>query len=169
MKLLLYSGLLYIIIIAIVLTLQPRIMFTADGRWKEFGIGRDPERYTWIPFWLFAILTAIISYMFVLLIAGEGSLPGVDVMKETVVINQESLSQPIQEISKSKNINTNSQQASSAVRKRTPSVQDMKPGYYILNAEETVKKGIPKYIYLGPEPPNLIYNHSEVNNSIDAE
>jgi hypothetical protein len=143
-------------------------MFTADGRWKEFGIGRDPERYTWIPFWLFAILTAIVSYMFVLLIAGEGSLPGVEVMKETVVINQESL--PVQEISKNKTTNNNSQQATtSTVRKRAPSVQDMKPGYYILNAEETAKKGIPKYIYLGPEPPNLIYNHSEINNSIDAE
>jgi len=167
MKLLLYSGLLYIIIIAIILTLQPSIMFTADGRWKEFGIGRDPERYTWIPFWLFAILTAIVSYMFVLLIAGEGSLPGIEVMKETV-ISQESL--PIQEVTKTKNkITENNLQSVSSGRKRAPSVQDMKPGYYILNAEETAKKGIPKYIYLGPEPPNLIYNHSEINNSIDAE
>jgi hypothetical protein len=165
MKLLLYSGLLYIIIVAIVLTLQPSIMFTADGRWKEFGIGRDPERYTWIPFWLFAILTAIVSYMIVLLIAGEGTLPGIEVMKETV-ITQESI--PIQEISKTKTTNNSLQESTPTIKKRSPTVQEMKPGYYILNAEETAKKGIPKYIYLGPEPPNLIYNHTGVN-SLDTE
>ena len=158
MKLLLYSGLIYIVIIAIVLTLQPRIMFTADGRWKEFGIGRDPERYTWIPFWLFAIIVAILSYMFVLLVAGEGSLPGVEVMKDTVV-TQEVVSLPKQ----------SSPLAQVSARKKAPSVQDMKPGYYILNAEETAKKGIPKYIFLGPEPPNLIYNHPDASAQADIE
>lgn len=161
MKLLLYSGLIYIVIIAIVLTLQPHIMFTADGRWKEFGIGRDPERYTWIPFWLFAIIVAILSYMFVLLVAGEGSLPGVEVMKETVV-TQEVISLPKQPSPLA--------QVSSSIRKKASATsQEMKPGYYILNAEETAKKGIPKYIYLGPEPPNLIYNHPGASMDADIE
>ena len=35
---------------------------------------------------------------------------------------------------------------------------ELKSGYYILDTNETVKKGFPKYIYLGPEAPNLIYN-----------
>ena len=29
----------------------------------------------------------------------------------------------------------------------------MKPGYYMLNKEESIQKGIPKYVYLGPEVP----------------
>jgi hypothetical protein len=36
----------------------------------------------------------------------------------------------------------------------------MKSGYYILDVNETAKKGIPKYIYLGPEAPNLIYHNT---------
>ena len=44
-------------------------------------------------------------------------------------------------------------------RKRPSTMGDMKKGYYILDANETMKKGIPKYIYLGPEAPNLVYHH----------
>jgi hypothetical protein len=36
-----------------------------------------------------------------------------------------------------------------------------KPGYYILNTNETIKHGVPKYIYLGPEAPNLVYQNTE--------
>ena len=44
--------------------------------------------------------------------------------------------------------------------KRTSSASlNMKPGYYILDTKETIKTGIPKYIFLGPEAPNLVYNN----------
>jgi hypothetical protein len=44
----------------------------------------------------------------------------------------------------------------------------MQPGYYILNVNETMKKGIPKYIYLGPEAPNLVYhNMTESNGQLE--
>ena len=53
--------------------------------------------------------------------------------------------------------------AGASVRKRVATaVEEMKPGYYILNAEETAKKGVPKYIYLGPEPPRLVYNGGDL-------
>ena len=29
----------------------------------------------------------------------------------------------------------------------------MKPGYYMLDKEESIQKGIPKYVYLGPDVP----------------
>ena len=51
----------YILGIAVILFLRPRIMFKPGGNWKEFGIGRG-ENYTVIPFWLFAIFWAFISY-----------------------------------------------------------------------------------------------------------
>ena len=51
----------YILGIAVILFIRPRIMFKPGGNWKEFGIGRG-ENYTVIPFWLFAIFWAFISY-----------------------------------------------------------------------------------------------------------
>jgi hypothetical protein len=146
MKLLLYSGLLYLTGIAILLVWRPALMFREDGTWKEFGIGRNPHFYTWLPFWLFAIVWAIVSYLVVLLFAGANVLPGVSAVENAGAPELTEL--------------TN---ASASVRKRVATaVDEMKPGYYILNAEETAKKGVPKYIYLGPEPPRLVYNGGDI-------
>jgi hypothetical protein len=147
MYLLIYSGLLYLLGISIVLMLKPEIMFSSDGKWKEFGIGRVKERYTWLPFWLFAIMWAIMSYMVVLVIASHteyGSNSEMPIANEIIMpenVTTKSLSPtPI----------------AHSTQKLTS--HDMKKGYYILNTEETMKKGIPKYIYLGPEAPNLVFH-----------
>jgi hypothetical protein len=79
MKLLVYSGALYLIGISIILVLKPDLMFSKEGTWKEFGLGRDKMKYTWMPFWLFSIIWSILSYMLVLLMAGSNGLPGVSV------------------------------------------------------------------------------------------
>lgn len=156
MKVLLFAGILYLFVIGSVLVLRPQLMFTAKGAWKEFGIGRNPELYTWMPFWLFAILSAILSYMFVLLIAGVGSLPGVDVVNEVVI------SEPAENIPLSRRgramASASASANASASASPTDGAGEMKSGYYVLDAIETAKKGVPKYIYLGPEPPNLVYN-----------
>jgi hypothetical protein len=156
MKLLVYSGLLYLIGISIILILKPELMFAKDGKWKEFGLGRNKELYTWIPFWLFSIIWAIISYIIVLIIADANVLPGVEVSKD--------ISIP-EEIVRKENISKNSSIEEHISLKNTikkqPSSIDMKPGYYILDAQETINKGIPKYIYLGPEAPNLIYKSTD--------
>ena len=49
MKLLLYSGILYLLGIGGLLFIKPEFMFREDGSWKEFGVGRDPENFTWMP------------------------------------------------------------------------------------------------------------------------
>ncbi len=154
MKVLFFAGILYLFVIGSVLVLRPQLMFTAKGAWKEFGIGRNPELYTWMPFWLFAILAAILSYMFVLLIAGVGSLPGVDVVNEVVI------SEPAENIPLSRRGRSVAPTASP-----TDGAGEMKSGYYVLDAIETAKKGVPKYIYLGPEPPNLVYNAGRGGNN----
>jgi hypothetical protein len=142
MKLLIYAGCLYLIGITIVLLLQPSLMFRENGTWKEFGTGRDTHHHTWMPFWLFSIVWAILSYMIVLLIASTNSLPGVQTIETPIGDSEEVLN-------------------SMTSRQRQKAFDtEMKPGYYILNTEAGVngKKGIPKYVYLGPETPNLIYN-----------
>jgi hypothetical protein len=128
MRLLIFSGVLYLIGVASVLLMRPPLMFTPDGVWKEFGIGRNPETHTWMPFWLFCILWALVSYMSIVLLADAGLLPGLWVSHVEV--------------------------ETPAIRKNTGSKSSgPKPGYYMLNTEGSGVEGVPKYIYLGPAAP----------------
>lgn len=158
MTLLIYAGLLYLIGISVALILKPNLMFAKDGSWKEFGLGRNKHKYTWMPFWLFALSWAIISYVIVLVIASATGLAGVsnniDVPVKNNSIEPENISMKAMSPVLSEN----------GSRRKPSSSNEMKPGYYILDTNETVKRGVPKYIYLGPEAPNLIYN-----NTVDAE
>lgn len=154
MTLLIYSGLLYLVGISIVLILKPELMFTKDGSWKEFGLGRNKHKYTWMPFWLFAISWAIVSYVIVLVIASATGIAGVSNVTDIPV--QSELIDP-------ENISYKSMAPASMgnSKKRINGTNDMKPGYYILDSNETMKRGIPKYIFLGPEAPNLVYHNTE--------
>ena len=152
MKQLLWSGLLYLVGVASLLVTKPTLMFTEEGHWKEFGIGRDERYYTWMPFWLFAIMWAIISYLIVTTVFGSaepismnvsesvspGSIPVTSVESMTEVVSQP----------------------------KVKKANEMKSGYYVLDSEATSKKGIPKYIYLGPEAPELVYNEGAIGASI---
>ena len=157
MSLLIYSGFLYLLGISVVLILKPELMFAKDGTWKEFGLGRNKTKHTWLPFWLFAISWAIISYVIVLVIASTTGLGGVsnniDVPVQNDSLEPENVS-----------IKSMTPVLSNGLKKKPNTANDMKPGYYILDANETIKRGVPKYIFLGPEAPNLVYH-----NSLDSE
>ena len=157
MSLLIYSGLLYLLGISIILTFKPDVMFTKEGNWKEFGLGRSKSRYTWMPFWLFAIVWAILSYLFVLVVASHTGLGGVTHNTE-ISVSKDTI--------EPENVSTKSM-SPVLPRKKPTTMGDMKKGYYILDTTETIKKGIPKYIYLGPEAPNLVYNHETDDVSSD--
>ena len=126
MKVLLLSCLFYLIGIALILYIKPRIMFHENGNWKEFGIDQD-SKHTWFPFWLFCIVWAFISYglsSFTYHIVGSTTT---DENSDVVELN-----------SKPKKSSKNS----------------MKSGYYVLDKEAYEDNGIPKYIFLGSEAPN---------------
>ena len=128
MRLLIFSGILYLAGVALVLSLRPTLMFTDDGIWKEFGIGKNPDTHTWLPFWLFCILWSVVSYLLCVLLADAGVLPGLWVSHVEV----------------------------EAPAVKTPSIPKGKtpvPGYYMLNTEGSGIEGVPKYIYLGPAAP----------------
>ena len=133
MRLLIFSGALYLAGVAMLLMLRPSLMFTSDGVWKEFGIGRNPETHTWMPFWLFCILWAILSYLIVILLADAGALPGL------WVSHLEVEAPALSGHSKGKAVNVGA--------------KGPKPGYYMLNTEGSGIEGVPKYIYLGPAAP----------------
>jgi hypothetical protein len=139
--------------ISIVLILKPELMFAKDGTWKEFGLGRNKHKYTWMPFWLFAIMWSIVSYIIILVLASIFEIAGVknktEITVPTEVIEPENLSmKAMTPVAASLN----------PLKKRPSASNEMKPGYYILDTNETMKRGVPKYIYLGPEAPNLVYN-----------
>ncbi len=129
MRVLLYSGLLYLLGIGIILAVRPSFMFTVDGGWKEFGIGRNPERFTWFPFWLFTIVWAVISFFTIQVLAATGILPG---------ISWTSVETP-----------------APVKNSRNNKPAELKPGYYMLNTEGTTAEGVPKYIYIGSNPDNV--------------
>ena len=157
MRVLLYSGLLYLAGVAVILVLQPSLMFNDEGVWKEFGIGRDPKTHTWLPFWLFAILWAILSYIIVLLCVG--TLPKAfsessDVMSASSSSSSSSSSPNNEPNLTYKNfVTTPTTTTTTKSSKAKKATNTPIPGYYILNREATDEAGIPKYIYLGEEPP----------------
>jgi hypothetical protein len=156
MKRLLYSGLLYLVGVSVILYFKPSIMFNSDGEWKEFGLGRNPEQYTWLPFWLFTILWAILSYLIVLVLSPVSSSVNASPVSGSASLFSETteLSIPMEEL-EPENVSTKA--LSSSIKKAPANTGEMKKGYYILDANETARRGIPKYIYLGPEAPNLVF------------
>jgi hypothetical protein len=135
MRRLLFAGLLYLTGIAVIILLKPTLMFKENGQWKEFGIGRDPEYFTWMPFWLFSIIWSVISYILILLL--EDSYTPTLTYSYPV---EERLPQPIR-----RNTPTN------AVKR----VEELTPGYYMLDEGKTRRNGVPRYVYLGPESPRM--------------
>jgi hypothetical protein len=144
MSLLIYSGLLYLIGVSVVLALKPALMFSADGNWKEFGIGRARERYTWMPFWLFAIIWAIISYTIVLVIVGNRQ----ENTTNTNLFNRRSSPTSLKEAMNYEVMDGEDME---------PAAKPFRKGYYIMNVN-TKNGGTPQYIYLGPRAPNLHYD-----------
>lgn len=104
-------------------------MFREDGRWKEFGIGRDPKNFTYIPFWLFAIIWAILSYVLMALL-------------EETLFGEPSYDEP-----------PRSRNNRSINGRRNNANVELTPGYYMLNETSTGRNGVPRYVYLGPEEP----------------
>lgn len=155
MKRLLYSGLLYLAGVSIILYLKPELMFNKEGEWKEFGLGRNPDQYTWLPFWLFTILWAILSYLLVLSFTSSPSSVSSSSMS-SLFSNVTELSVANEEL-EPENVSTKA--LLSSIKKRPSNLGEMKKGYYILDVNETAKRGIPKYIYLGPEAPNLVFRN----------
>lgn len=134
MRRLLFAGLLYLTGIAVLILLKPTLMFKENGQWKEFGIGRDPEYFTWMPFWLFSIIWSVISYVLILLL--EDSYTPSDTYSYS---EQQRLPQPMRQNS-----------SANAVRR----VEELTPGYYMLDEGKTRRNGVPRYVYLGPESPH---------------
>jgi hypothetical protein len=72
MRVLLLSTVLYLAGVAAILFLRPRLMFRDDGTWKEFSL-HDIDG-TVVPFWLFCIIWAFVTYFFCKLVFPEANV-----------------------------------------------------------------------------------------------
>ena len=141
MKTLLFAAILYLVGIVIVLLLRPALMFSSDGQWKEFGTMSN--EHTIFPFWLFCVVWAAISYCITVTFISDpvktgmvvSGLSGTARLRETEP--PEDLVHPLPSKKKSKSGMS-------------------KPGYYMLDAKEMKKSGVPKYIYVGADSSEAI-------------
>jgi hypothetical protein len=148
MKLLLFSGLLYLSGIALILWFRPQLMFHENGTWKEFGIGRG-DKYTWLPFWLFAITWAMMSYIIILTISGIGSVKRVQEMQEMQEMQEIHGAQPFDIRPKRLRVSRPAPAPAPAPAQR----QELLPGYYMLNTPSINERGVPRYVFIGEQLP----------------
>ena len=140
---------LYVLGIAVVLYIRPRLMFQDDrGVWKEFGLGTTDR--TLFPFWLFTIVWAIISYALASVLttffakvalrsssfSSSSFFPNTSSSNSFIPISQATPTAP-------------SVPAAPSVM---PSLNSGVPGYYVL---DSLSSGTPKYLYFGTTPPHL--------------
>lgn len=145
------AGALYLIGVAIVLVLKPTFMFTPDGNWKEFGIGKNKARYTPFPFWLFCLIWAVVAYTIVLLL-----LPFVVNTEDMEMKNgaNSGNSRPMKNNARRNKNNNAELEVNSGLEFDDDAFgENPKKGYYVLNRKASKIAGVPKYVYLGEEEP----------------
>ena len=123
-----FAGALYLVGVAVVLVIRPALMFDASGNWLEFGIGKTAQ-HTPFPFWLFCLVWALVSYVIVLVAIRVWTRPLAAAAPLVPLA-------PLDE----------------AVMDETV---ELPKGYYMLNKKATKLAGVPKYVYLGTEPPEV--------------
>lgn len=140
MKELLFGGMLYLFGVALILVFRPALMFTEEGSWKEFGIGRDPATHTWMPIWLFCILWAILSYGIVSLLVSAVAPEEISLLERGAYGRN----------------NMRSRNGLRTTLNVPPAgYGNMKPGKYVMNKNTTRRTGMPHYVYFGDTEPNI--------------
>jgi hypothetical protein len=138
------AGLLYLVGVSAILLLKPSLMFTEEGDWKEFGIGRNVKTHTWMPFWFFAILWALTSYILVIIVF-------------SVYLPQKQNKTKVNTVAYENNtvIELTPEEFEEALpkpRRSRGKAMNLPDGYYLKN--NSVTEGVPRYIYLGKGLPD---------------
>jgi hypothetical protein len=138
MWVLIWSGLLYIAGVAILLVTRPSLMFNEEGEWKEFRIGGDRSKYTWMPIWLALLLWALICFTITSLIfrkkAGASGTVSANTVRTIIDDGDEGVEEVVQ------------------IRKRRGRRMALPPGYYVLDRDANNRTGTPHYVYIGESP-----------------
>lgn len=164
MRVFVLSVMFYLIGVIAVLYLKPRLMFTSEGHWKEFGIGS--EHRTPFPFWAFVVSYAFFSFLAAKLLIRPETIIAANIAMATGTGHDEAsvleAARPKTAVPPKKKkpappsppSSPDSSDSEDELKRgqSVPLTSDMKPGYYKLNTKRS-KKGVPRYIYLGAEAP----------------
>ena len=164
MRVFVLSVVLYLMGVIAVLYLKPRLMFTPEGHWKEFGIGS--EHRTPFPFWAFIVSYAFFSFLVAKLMIRPETIIAANIAMATGTGHDEA---SVLEAARPKTVvppkkkkaptpsppsspDSSDSEEEIKVGQSVPLTSEMKPGYYKLNTKRS-KRGVPRYIYLGTEAP----------------
>jgi len=134
----------YLVGTTIILYLRPSIMFHPGGTWKEFSLNPGPN-HTNMPFWLFSILWAFLSYLIASFIQRMMvTVPEVDSADFEPIDLPEPVDLPEPEIP---NL-TEAEPVS-----KNMGLNKTRNGYYVLNTQKYSRNQVPMYVYYGDSPP----------------
>lgn len=143
MRTLLFAAILYLIGVIVVLLVRPTLMFDDSGNWKEFGTA--DAKHTIFPFWLFCIVWAVASYIICILFFKDAKDFGsAGVVGAAAMAHSHSMTETPEDLVPVLPSKTRGKKAPTI----TTPYGNMKPGYYVLDAKELKKTGIPKYLYV---------------------
>ena len=136
----------YLVGTTIVLYLRPSIMFHPGGTWKEFSLNPGPN-HTNMPFWLFSILWAFLSYLIASFVQRMMvTVPEIDSadfepidLPEPVELPETDIPNLTEAEPVSKNMGLNK----------------TRNGYYVLNTQKYSRNQVPMYVYYGDSPPSV--------------
>jgi hypothetical protein len=133
----------YLIGTTVILYLRPSVMFHPGGTWKEFSLNPDPN-HTYMPFWLFSILWALLSYLIATFLQRRGV--GASETTDFVQIEVDEapapvFSEPEPEFAEAEPVSKNM------------GLNKTRNGYYVLNTQKYSRNQVPMYVYYGDSPP----------------
>ena len=141
----------YLIGTTIILYLRPSVMFHPGGTWKEFSLNPDPN-HTYMPFWLFSILWAFLSYLIATFLQRRGVGAS-----ETTDFEQIEVDEPVSAPAPTP-VSSESDFAEPEFAEAEPVSKNMgmnktRNGYYVLNTQKYSRNQVPMYVYYGDSPP----------------
>jgi hypothetical protein len=142
-----YALGIYLLGIGFVLYIRPEIMFGPGGVWREFGLAE--ENSTLFPFWLFAIVWAVMSYAIATMIMIIAAGLAVEEPEGLEIFSNES-NEPLKPVSNTNNFKQSISNNKSNGKGNNKGTNSAKPGYYVLNNSGSD----PVYVFVGNAPPS---------------
>jgi hypothetical protein len=138
----------YLIGTTIILYLRPSVMFHPGGTWKEFSLNPDPN-HTYMPFWLFSILWALLSYLIATFLQRRGV--GSEEVTDFEAIEVDETPAPVPVSSEPEFADQDFAEAEPI--SKNMGLNKTRNGYYVLNTQKYSRNQVPMYVYYGDSPP----------------
>lgn len=138
----------YLVGTTIVLYLRPSVMFHPGGTWKEFSLNPGPN-HTNMPFWLFSILWAFLSYLIASFVqrmmVSSGDFEPIE-LPESIESTDAGIEADVPEPNLPNLVEPEPVSKNMGLNKT-------RNGYYVLNTQKYSRNQVPMYVYYGDSPP----------------